>query len=415
MKLNRKIFLMPIAIAILLLTAQPAWAPVQWEITDGNPDYYMSDAIVVRNTSYAEFDLTAENPVGLEWQDPIVGQKNWVWVRVGRLGAFDVAGQTGHLRLFIGRAGTLFAAADYSEYDDALNPNILVPPDSLIWTSSEWDTNMTGKKVVPVRYRMNLTTMSMEYPLDSGTMFTPPQNGVRWLGFIIEPNRLPSTNSPEDLPFSLVAYIHDPLDDDGGDVTTNSNMAEGRFNIVEIDYGDAPDPTYPTLLVNDGARHLATGPMLGKLRDGELDGKPAEDADGDDTTNADDDDGIVFHNQPVSGTFVAVDVTASADGFLNAWVDFNLDGDWDDAGEQIFTDQVIAAGVNNLSFDVPATASATSAPYARFRIDSAGGLTPTGLAQDGEVEDYVVKEAEPANSEGGGSGGGGCFLMTILY
>ena len=46
-------------------------------------------------------------------------------------------------------------------------------------------------------------------------------------------------------------------------------------------------------------------------------------------------------------------------------------------------------GTNELSFEVPST-SALGATYARFRLSSSGGLAPTGLAPDGEVEDYLV-------------------------
>jgi hypothetical protein len=106
-------------------------------------------------------------------------------------------------------------------------------------------------------------------------------------------------------------------------------------------------------------------------------------------------------------------VTASGSGLLNAWVDFNMDGDWSDAGEQIFTDEPLAAGVNNLSFSVPAGAVADTAYYSRFRLNSSGGLAPTGQAVDGEVEDHLAMEGD-ANGDGGG-GGGGCFIATAAY
>ena len=78
-------------------------------------------------------------------------------------------------------------------------------------------------------------------------------------------------------------------------------------------------------------------------------------------------------------------------GLLNAWVDFNSDGDWNDAGERIFTDESLTAGVNQRSFPVPA-APIPAVTYARFRLNSSGGLLFTGLAPDGEVEDYAFGE-----------------------
>jgi hypothetical protein len=414
MTLNRKLFSLALTIATLLVTGGQAAAAVVWEITDGAP-YYISDAIVVRNSSAVTFTVTVENPTGLEWQDPIAGQTNYVWVRVGRSGPFT-SGQTGRLRLFIGRSGTLFEAADYDDYDPLSNSDLLEPPETPVLSDAEWDSNLVGSAVVPVRWKPLPipTSWSMEYALDAASPNTPGAAGFRWLNFVLEPHRLPSTESSAELPFSLVAYIYDTDDYNGGDVTTNLAMAERRFDVLEIDYGDAPDPTYPTLLASNGASHLATGVMLGTSRDGELDGQPSANADGDDSNGIDDEDGVVFFGTPVPNTIASVDVTASATGILNAWVDFNLDGDWSDAEEQIFTDQAVAAGVNSLSFNIPATASTAAVPYARFRIDSGGGLAPTGQAPDGEVEDHLVLET-PVDENGGGGGGGGCFIATAAY
>jgi hypothetical protein len=405
MTLKKKLIPFALSLGLLLMTAGNAWAPVTWHISDGDPDYYMSEAIVAVNSAGFWFSMHVPNPVGLEWQDPIAGQINYVWVRVGRTNAFDLP-QTGKLRLFIGRAGTLFQAADYEPYppNPAINLNLLDPPEIAVWTAHDWDTNLTGSNVVPVMRQQGVTLVP-EYDLDAGSGNTPGEGGVRWLQFTIEPHRLPSTDDTAQLPFSLVAYIHDSLSNQGTDVPTSDAMAERRFKVLEIDYGDAPDPAYPTLLANNGASHLATGVMLGSSRDGELDGQPSVNADGD----GDDEDGVVFYGLPVPGTMASVEVTASASGFLNAWVDFNQDGDWDDAEEQIFTDQDVSSGVNTLSFSIPATASTATAPYARFRIDSGGGLAPTGQAVDGEVEDYLVQEPQ----ESGGGGGGGCNTVRL--
>jgi hypothetical protein len=405
--LNKKLLPLVLSLGLLLMTAGDAWAPVTWIITDGDPDYYMSDAIVAVNSAGVWFSVHVPNPVGLEWQDPIAGQINYVWVRVGRINAFDIP-QTGKLRLFIGRAGTLFEAADYEPYppNPAINTNLLEPPEppAAMWTADDWDANLTGSNVVPVMRQQGFTLVP-EYNLDAGSGNTPPEGGVRWLQFTIEPHRLPSTDDTAQLPFSLVAYIHDSESNMGTDVPTSGAMAERRFDVLEIDYGDAPDPTYPTLLASNGASHLATGIMLGTSRDGELDGQPSVNADGD----GDDEDGVLFYGTPVPGGLGTVDVTVSANGFLNAWVDFNQDGDWSDGEEQIFTDQAVAAGVNTLSFNIPATASTTAAPYARFRVDSGGGLGPTGQAADGEVEDYLVQEPQG----NGGGGGGGCNTVSL--
>ncbi len=162
---------------------------------------------------------------------------------------------------------------------------------------------------------------------------------------------------------------------------------------VELDYGDCPDPTYPTLLASDGARHIiAPGVFLGASIDPETDGQPSADALGDDNNppiGPDDEDGVVFTSLVIQGQPATVKVTASVAGSLDAWIDFNGDGNWADAGEQIFNTTPLVAGVNNLNFTVP-TVAQVGTTYSRFRFSTAGGLSYTGQASDGEVEDYTV-------------------------
>lgn len=168
----------------------------------------------------------------------------------------------------------------------------------------------------------------------------------------------------------------------------------GKAAPPPLDFGDAPDGAaaagYPTYLVNDGARHKLLGSLtLGALVDSEADGQPTAAADGDDVTGSDDEDGVTFLTPLYRYETAKVKVNASAAGALDAWVDFNADMDWNDAGEQVAVSAAVSAGDNLLSFVVPGTAS-NGLTYARFRLSSAGGLLPTGLADDGEVEDYAV-------------------------
>jgi hypothetical protein len=157
-----------------------------------------------------------------------------------------------------------------------------------------------------------------------------------------------------------------------------------------LDFGDAPDPAYPTLSASDGARHLVTPNLkLGQLIDAEYNGQPNADATGDDAANLRDEDGVSLPSI-VPGAVINVTVEASAAGKLDAWVDFNRDGDWSDRFEQVFNSEPVAPGANVLSFTAPVLAPKPGLSFARFRLSSAGGLAPTGLAQDGEVEDCLV-------------------------
>jgi uncharacterized repeat protein (TIGR01451 family) len=183
----------------------------------------------------------------------------------------------------------------------------------------------------------------------------------------------------------------------GGDGTSMYTDTGGLYcasGVLGIDYGDAPDPSYPTLSASNGARHPFDGVLyLGSTVDGESDGQPTASSDGDDLDGSDDEDGVTFTSALRLGLEATVDVIASAPGLLNAWIDFNFDGDWADAGEQVFTDEPLATGVNALSISVPPGAT-LGTTFGRYRLDSLGGLSFDGIASDGEVEDYMVEIVE---------------------
>ncbi|MEM6363212.1 MAG: FG-GAP-like repeat-containing protein [Planctomycetota bacterium] len=168
-----------------------------------------------------------------------------------------------------------------------------------------------------------------------------------------------------------------------------SSLANFRF---ANDFGDAPAP-YPSTLADDGARHTPTGPRLGATRDDELDGVPSEAADGD----GDDEDGVMFGAVAVDATMAAVNIEMQdADlAFIDAWIDFNQDGDWDDEGEKILDDRIVFEGLQTLNFEV-GDGAISGATFARVRISSEGGLDATGAADDGEVEDYQITITPPA-------------------
>src|SRR5207249_978013 len=116
----------------------------------------------------------------------------------------------------------------------------------------------------------------------------------------------------------------------------------------------------------NGARHrIVAGIRLGANEDFEADGQPNGTATGDDLGGVNDDDGVVFASPMRVGQLASVDVIASTNGFLDAWLDFNRNGNWSDPGEQIFNSFLLSAGTNHLSFAVPAAAVASNT-FARF-------------------------------------------------
>lgn len=169
-------------------------------------------------------------------------------------------------------------------------------------------------------------------------------------------------------------------------------------NYASTDYGDAPAP-YPTLAASGGASHgILADFHLGYEIDGEGDGKPSVRATGDDNSVLDDDDGVYFLTPlrpgQTASVIVGVDNGSRAAGLLHAWIDFNGDGDWADAGEQIFANQHVVTGINTLTFQVPAGAVVGNT-YARFRYGYGANLSYTGHAIAGEVEDYFVSISGP--------------------
>ena len=157
------------------------------------------------------------------------------------------------------------------------------------------------------------------------------------------------------------------------------------------DWGDAPDPTYATLDASGGASHVVVpGMHLGGMASGDLDGQPHPEALGDDLDGEDDEDGVFFLTPLMPGELAIVEVISPVAGRLDAWIDFEGDGAWSQAHDQVFTSEPILDGINTLTFPVPAGAAVEVPTYARFRFSSKGGLKPDGPAADGEVEDYQL-------------------------
>ncbi len=173
----------------------------------------------------------------------------------------------------------------------------------------------------------------------------------------------------------------------------NFGVREGRGEDMGFDFGDAPAP-YPTLLADNGASHgIVPGFQLGATVDGDLNGRPTPFAAGDDNSG-DDEDGVLFVSDFVPGTQATVDVLISngtqPPGVLQGWIDFDGDGAWSTPGEQVFRDVAVTAGVNRLTINVPGWAQ-EGFTFARFRYGYERGISFTGRAVAGEVEDYRVE------------------------
>lgn len=156
-------------------------------------------------------------------------------------------------------------------------------------------------------------------------------------------------------------------------------------------FGDAPHP-FPVTHAEGGAIHeQSMGPFLGSppyWRETGVHDDLAE-------INTSD-DGIRLLTPMMPGTSCSIEITASAAGWVQGWVDFNGNGDWTDPDEVIFTDLWHPGGTIQQSFSVPAGILPGHHAVARFRISSLAGLGSGGTSPDGEVEDYLFPIYPPA-------------------
>ncbi len=172
------------------------------------------------------------------------------------------------------------------------------------------------------------------------------------------------------------------------------------IRVLGIDFGDALKPAantggeYPVTLAQDGARHvLRNSVYLGTTVAAEFDGVPAATNAAGGNGSGVDEDGVRFLSTIFSlpsRSASSLAVTASGMAFVSAWIDFNGDGDWNDVNEQIAVNRSVNTGMNMIAFEVPEN-SKIGVTAARVRISSQTGLLPTGLANDGEVEDYMLQ------------------------
>ena len=209
-----------------------------------------------------------------------------------------------------------------------------------------------------------------------------PNSGYVWTRFTI-------TEQPVQLPWTGEGVFEDGESED--------YLLRVDAPQEELDFGDAPDPTYATLQTNNGASHpILAGFNLGASIDAEPDGQPDASATGDDLDGNDDEDGVTFKTVLLPGQQACIDVSLTntagvANPSLDAWIDFDASGKWDDPVEHLWggTSQSLSSGTNTLCFQVPPGAS-RGPTFARFRLGNAGAIPPFGLGPAGEVEDYQV-------------------------
>jgi uncharacterized repeat protein (TIGR01451 family) len=191
-----------------------------------------------------------------------------------------------------------------------------------------------------------------------------------------------------------------------------NNFGMDCLHADNYDFGDAPDPLdqtaglYPTFYVNNGAAHFVTNNIyLGSGIDVDLEGQPTAGATGDDAdADGDDEDGVdVSKLSFVEGKTPAVNVAVvnntGNEATIKGWIDYNGDGVFHQS--ESATTTTSSSGIVTLNFPLVSAKPATST-FARFRISTLAAAVnlPTGLASDGEVEDYTVSIRKDTDGDG---------------
>ena len=336
-----------------------------------------------------------------------VGNRLWCDTGVSGVGAYNGIQDPGEA----GANSVVVRLTCGAEYAEVTTSGSGLAAGGYLFTDTNW--NASGNTTSTIIPRNTQCTLSVATTGANATALTNACGGTTLKVPTVPNAQGNTTNNP----------LQDIRDSDATAVRTAGTVTSAQISFLtggpgvnnhgldfgfdaEADYGDAPDPTYPTLAASNGANHvIVAGIRMGALIDSEQDGQPNVAATGDDGATSDDEDGVTLSalaaGQPAVASVNMVGLTGTPVCYLNAWIDFNGNGSWLDAGEKIATNFALNGGaVRTVNFTVP-VAVTTSPTYARFRCSTTQNLTPTGSAPDGEVEDYRVTIAQNASLDYG--------------
>lgn len=189
----------------------------------------------------------------------------------------------------------------------------------------------------------------------------------------------------------------------------NIDPLESRI-LLTSDFGDAPDRAtgvgknnYQTLAADGGPSHIIDGSATKLFLGAGVDGEPGTQqnlqAGLDDQfsgTGRDDEDGV-FNALDLVNTLGAPSVVTlratnltGRSAKLSGWIDFNQNGVFENATERamITVPEATTNGIFTLTFPMD-RGPVVGKTFARFRLSTdVAASNPTGIASDGEVEDY---------------------------
>ncbi len=157
----------------------------------------------------------------------------------------------------------------------------------------------------------------------------------------------------------------------------------------DFDFGDAPS-TY-----GDAMHRILPGMGLGPTVDSEPLALSSANATGDDITESDDEDGVIFPDGAIGYLDQTVNMqilarnTVHLDAWVSAWADWNQDGVFDSESESLFADVLVPFSATEQSFNKPIivpTNAACDETIIRVRI-ATDPVGPADVANTGEAED----------------------------
>ncbi len=188
---------------------------------------------------------------------------------------------------------------------------------------------------------------------------------------------------------------------DSNETTMCVDTAVIVVSVLDCDWGDLPDTStttnagdYQTTSANNGPVHVITsGLSLGSTVDAETDGQPSNNALGDD---ADEDGTEIWESLDIyPGGILRLPLnytnTTGNTAYIEAWVDWNGDGDFEDDNEMVFdVSDTGSSAYDRIAITVPIDAVTGQFLGLRIRISHTDNMTPYGKINSGEIEDYLI-------------------------
>jgi uncharacterized repeat protein (TIGR01451 family) len=182
------------------------------------------------------------------------------------------------------------------------------------------------------------------------------------------------------------------------------SLEESDIVGLGIDHGDMPES------YGDAYSDVNISLVLGSSpADGEA-SQYSSNADADDNTENDDEGAVSLVGITSNGSGFdmtqnypyELNITTTGNGYLNAWIDLNKDGDFSDNGEHFITGTAVSGSetINTLyALTLPDT-TPLDKTYMRVRLSNNPNAASSGYEGIGEVEDYAIYVKESGTVTG---------------